>query len=455
MSRTTDAYAAGLIDGEGCILIQKSKGPTYHHLVTIGMTQKALETLRRMQRAYGGNIKMMRPSTEKWDAAYGWTVAGQEAKALLEAVLPFLVLKEEQARLALKLVDLHASLPRRFPNSPARAWTPEARERGELIKQRMHELNAKGPSSPPMPKPIPGAKPFAQVVAGQVVELQADLFSDLGWAPYVETFPESGMTRNGVLYERRTSAHHTNAPECLSLPTPRASEGEKGGPNQKGSSGDLTLSSAIVRMLPTPTTNLGENGGSQDPTKRRAGGHSVSLQDVAEHLLLPTPRTTRGGSATETMELLPTPAAGNFNDGEDVAAWDARRIRVKEATGNGNGMGEPLSVAAKRLASTTASTFGEYTPAIRRWERITGHPAPAPTEPTGRGGAHRLSAKFAEWMMGLDPGWVTDVPISRTAQLRAIGNGVVPQQAIAALADMKQHFEPRLVRGSFTSEGDE
>lgn len=246
------------------------------------------------------------------------------------------------------------------------------------------------------------------------------------------------------------------------MPTPRASEGEKGGPNQKGSSGDLTLSSAIVRMLPTPTANLGENGGSQDPTKLRAGGHSVSLQDVAEHLLLPTPRTTRGGSATETMELLPTPAAGNFNDGEDVAAWDARRIRVKEATGNGNGMGEPLSVAAKRMAVALLPTpkaadgdFGDYTSAIRRWEQVTGHPAPAPTEPTGRGGAHRLSAKFAEWMMGLEPGWVTDVPISRPAQLRAIGNGVVPQQAIAALADMKQHFEPRLVRGSFTSEGDE
>jgi hypothetical protein len=38
------------------------------------------------------------------------------------------------------------------------------------------------------------------------------------------------------------------------LPTPRASDGEKGGPNQRGSSGDLTLPSAAVRLLPTPTT---------------------------------------------------------------------------------------------------------------------------------------------------------------------------------------------------------
>ena len=36
--------------------------------------------------------------------------------------------------------------------------------------------------------------------------------------------------------------------------------------------------------------------------------------------------------------------------------------------------------------------------------------------------------------MGLPEGHVTDVPgLSRTAQLKALGNGVVPQQAGAAL----------------------
>ncbi|MEV7613792.1 hypothetical protein [Streptomyces sp. NPDC089799] len=36
--------------------------------------------------------------------------------------------------------------------------------------------------------------------------------------------------------------------------------------------------------------------------------------------------------------------------------------------------------------------------------------------------------------MGLPAGHVTDVPgLSRTAKLKALGNGVVPQQAVAAL----------------------
>ena len=39
--------------------------------------------------------------------------------------------------------------------------------------------------------------------------------------------------------------------------------------------------------------------------------------------------------------------------------------------------------------------------------------------------------------MGLPEGWVTDVPgLSRNAQLKALGNGVVPQQALAALGLM-------------------
>jgi DNA (cytosine-5)-methyltransferase 1 len=36
-------------------------------------------------------------------------------------------------------------------------------------------------------------------------------------------------------------------------------------------------------------------------------------------------------------------------------------------------------------------------------------------------------------MMGLPTGWVTDCGLSRTQALRVLGNGVVPQQAAAAI----------------------
>lgn len=43
--------------------------------------------------------------------------------------------------------------------------------------------------------------------------------------------------------------------------------------------------------------------------------------------------------------------------------------------------------------------------------------------------------------MGLPAGWVCDVPgLNRNAQLKALGNGVVPQQAYAALGMMLEHL---------------
>jgi len=104
--------------------------------------------------------------------------------------------------------------------------------------------------------------------------------------------------------------------------------------------------------------------------------------------------------------------------------------------------------------STSVVDWGPYESAIRRWELILGRPAPYPTEP-GKTGKPRLSPRFVEWMMGLSEGWVTadDLGLPRSAQLQALGNGVVPQQAAAALrtlfagmrdADEAERSEPGL-----------
>ena len=132
----------------------------------------------------------------------------------------------------------------------------------------------------------------------------------------------------------------------------------------------------------------------------------------------------------------------------------AGRRDVKEASGANNGM--PLSIAVQLLPTPTSERpdgcksaqfangrdafygivendkWGEYSPAITRWEQILGRAAPSPTQP-GRTGKPALSPRFVEWMMGLPEGWATDIEISRAKQLRALGNGVVPQQAARAI----------------------
>lgn len=47
-------------------------------------------------------------------------------------------------------------------------------------------------------------------------------------------------------------------------------------------------------------------------------------------------------------------------------------------------------------------------------------------------------------MMGLPAGHVTGIGISRNEQLKALGNGVVPQQAAAALRDMLNYQAERI-----------
>ena len=86
--------------------------------------------------------------------------------------------------------------------------------------------------------------------------------------------------------------------------------------------------------------------------------------------------------------------------------------------------------------SESESPYGRYAQAVERWSEEF-RPAPAPTFINEKG-QERLDVKFAEWMMGLPDGWVTDVPgLSRAQQIKAIGNGVVPQQAAAALLLLK------------------
>ncbi|WP_436502262.1 hypothetical protein [Actinokineospora sp. HUAS TT18] len=86
-----------------------------------------------------------------------------------------------------------------------------------------------------------------------------------------------------------------------------------------------------------------------------------------------------------------------------------------------------------RVSVDDGVLWGAYAPAVRWWEQVLGRRTPPPTQP-GTHGRPVLAPAFVEHLMGLDPGWVTDLPLPRTAQLRALGNGVVPQQAAHAIS---------------------
>lgn len=108
------------------------------------------------------------------------------------------------------------------------------------------------------------------------------------------------------------------------------------------------------------------------------------------------------------------------------------RGAAAHATGERRGQGRPEPArqqGGSDVAVGGAPHWGRYRPAIARWETILGRPAPRAVDDLGR-----LNPVLVEWLMGLPAGHVTAVPgLSRTAQLKALGNGVVPRQAESAL----------------------
>lgn len=152
--------------------------------------------------------------------------------------------------------------------------------------------------------------------------------------------------------------------------------------------------SGVGALMPTPTAS-----------DHKAGRHQVGT----------------GHSLTQAVQLLPTPSASD-------AVFGLPRTS-----------GRPPEKSTKLATRLEYTDFGDYAPAIARWEQVTGRAAPPPSTPSRRaGGRPQLSARFVEWLMGLPDGHVTgpDLDLPREHQLRLLGNGVVPQQAALAVQQL-------------------
>lgn len=296
------------------------------------------------------------------------------------------------------------------------------------------------------------------------------------WLARREVVKESAQNGNGMgmpltiavqLLPTPTSTNHrgndvNNRGEALLpgvaaslLPTPIATEG-KGTRAGDGREGGPSLTDAVVgrvgALLPTPGAYDGERGGARPVDERKEGGHSVNLQDVIVHglPLLPTPtvalaeggQTSRSGDRKEELLL------GGI--AEDVAS-KTRLLSTPDTAPDAPNSGSNSHKAGNVIGlgnqvTSLGTDWGEYTQAIRTWEAVTGRPAPAPVRFDGKGGKPRLNPELTEWMMGWPAGWVTDPALwvgcgksasaIRSAQLKACGNGVVPQQAALALLEL-------------------
>lgn len=279
----TDAYAAGLIDGEGCISLsryQNKSGFTYSARVEVGMALKGSAVLIWLASTYGGTIRRTRNSSERWMAADCWGLFGAKAVPFLERILPYLKLKRNQAEMAIA-VQLLAN----------DGWTEENRRRGSALFESIRKLNAKGPEQESE------SCSLARLAGGTWVTAQRDLFSGHGWETFSGRWPRSGMTRNGSAYRLPPLAPRISGIGSSSWPTPSAAKA--GNDVSLTCSGDGRANPNklgwAVAAYPAPTARDWRSGSASDAT------HARNSRPLNEQIA----RQEASGDPTRPMSLNP------------------------------------------------------------------------------------------------------------------------------------------------------
>ena len=144
-------YLAGSIDGEGCVSIQKSKprrncGYPYGRFdLMLSIENTDLRLMEWLKRNFGGRIWTSRKrlkANHKFELH--WRINSNKAAVLLEACLPFLVIKKEQARIAIAFQKTKHSELQRQANGQIMRLDSHIFEERQKYYDKMKVLNRKG-----------------------------------------------------------------------------------------------------------------------------------------------------------------------------------------------------------------------------------------------------------------------------------------------------------------------
>ena len=125
-------YLAGIIDGEGCISLHSNGSSTV--LLVVANTNKNLMTW--LHKKFEGTICIGTSSNIKSKIGYYWYCQQKNIIEILVRIIPFLLIKKEQAKLAIKY--------RNLISSHHRILTQTNKNKRKEIICKLHRLNKKG-----------------------------------------------------------------------------------------------------------------------------------------------------------------------------------------------------------------------------------------------------------------------------------------------------------------------
>lgn len=138
-------WLAGFTDGEGCIGFNKICGKMHYHCPHVTLTNCHKPTIDRVANILSTLgvrywVQHREPRKSQWKEDWVIIIRGiRRTKPFLEAILPYLFTKKEQAEAVLEFINHRLSLSPKAPYS--------AKETG--IIELLHRLNHRGSSETP------------------------------------------------------------------------------------------------------------------------------------------------------------------------------------------------------------------------------------------------------------------------------------------------------------------
>lgn len=143
ITREEAAYIAGLLDADGCIIIQQKKT---NSIMWINITNTDRNVLEWIVERVGFGKVSSRNRDDKWKTIYEYCAYGSNAAGFLYAIYPWLQIKKERTKTALEFQSLSVGVGQYLDVG--------AKERRKQLFEEMHQFNQKQIIKSSSPEPM-------------------------------------------------------------------------------------------------------------------------------------------------------------------------------------------------------------------------------------------------------------------------------------------------------------
>jgi len=137
LTDTQLSYLAGLLDGEGCLMIANTRGAS-RYIPELNITMTHERTIRTVADWLEVPVKLVKRSNPKphWKQQYALRMSGKRVAALCKLLLPYLITKHGQAELVIAFAKTYIKQGGPSVRVPAAVFAKRKRLQG-----RVHRLN--------------------------------------------------------------------------------------------------------------------------------------------------------------------------------------------------------------------------------------------------------------------------------------------------------------------------